>query len=395
VKTNKVSVLVSGAAIMLMLGILYVWGVFNAPIMKLFEWDKSQSSMVFSVMIVSFVAGIVFGGKVQNTLGPKKVVLGGGLMFALGFLLSSFVPMENSWLLYLSYGLISGLGVGATYTAIISTAQRWYPNKKGLATGISVGAFGFSNVIFAPVIRKMLETMSVQVVFRIFSAVFFIVILLAFSFINNPESSGDKSITLYGDSPSKMLKSKNFYILALTLGFATMLFFFINPLLMILATERGIDEKTAVIGVMITGIANASGRLLVPIYSDFVGYRKTIVSLLVITALGAISMIFVQGILFFGVAFLVALAFGGYSAIYPVATVSNFGPKYLSTNYGFVMIGFGLSALSTPYIGRAFQKVKETGGLDLTNYFIFITAICILAIFMILILKENKKEVKK
>ena len=132
-----------------------------------------------------------------------------------------------------------------------------------------------------------------------------------------------------------------------------------------------------------------------PIYSDFVGYRKTIVSLLVITALGAVSMIFVQGILFFGVAFLVALAFGGYSAIYPVATVSNFGPKYLSTNYGFVMIGFGLSALSTPYIGRAFQKVKETGGLDLTNYFIFVTVICILAIFMILMLKENKKEVKK
>ena len=383
-KTNKIMILIAGVAIQLSLGIIYIWSVFKAPIMKYYQWESNEAALVSSIMLVSFVAGIIFGGRIQDKTNPTVVVLGGGILLSLGLFLSSILPESNPELLYLTYGVISGFGVGGAYNAIISCAQRWYPERKGFATGVAVCAFGFSTVIFAPVARKMLETMEVHSIFRIFALVFLIIILVFFSFIQNPKSANNQKQDLPGVEPLQALKSPNYYLIACSMALLTMLFFFINPLLIDLAGAKGISADIAVIGVMVCGIANASGRLIAPVLSDKIGYKKTIISLLVITMVGGISLIFVQGIAFFAIVFLIAMAYGGSSGVFPIATVSNFGPKNMGTIYGFVMIGFAVSALATPYIGKALQR-----GTDLTLYFIVTAIGCAVAILLTSMIKKK------
>jgi len=389
-KTNKIAVLVAGVLIMLSLGIIYIWSVFKAPIMAYYNWQSSDAALVASIMLVAFVAGIVFGGRIQDKTNPTIVVLGGGILFSLGLFLSSILPNSNPELIYLTYGVIAGLGVGAAYTSIISCAQRWYPDRKGFATGVIVCAFGLSTVIFAPIGKQLLKTMEVHDVFRTFSIVFLVVILLCFSFIQNPKADGNVKSELAGVAPSEMVKSWTFYVLALSLGLGTMLFFYLNPLILDLAKSKGITESVALTGVMIFGIANASGRLIAPALSDKIGYKSTIISLLSLTLLGSLACIFVEGNLFLVIIFFIALAYGGFSGIFPIATVINFGPKNIGFNYGLVMIGFATSALATPYIGKALTK-KTDGVNDLTLFFIATAIGCLLAVLMISSIKKKSK----
>lgn len=390
-KTNKIAVLVAGVLIQLSLGIIYIWSVFKAPIMEYYGWESNDAALVSSIMLVAFVAGIVLGGRIQDKTNPTVVVLGGGILFSLGLFLSSILPSTHPELLYITYGVLAGFGVGAAYTSIISCAQRWYPTKKGFATGIIVCAFGFSTVIFAPVARNLLKSMDVHTVFRTFSIVFLIIILLCFSFIRNPKSTGTVRAELPGASPSEMIKTATFYILALSLGLGTMLFFFVNPLVLDLANSKGISDNVALTGVMIFGIANASGRLIAPALSDKIGYKITIISLLSLTLIGALSCIFVQGNAFLVVIFFVALAYGGFSGIFPIATVSNFGPKNIGINYGLVMIGFATSALAAPYIGKALLRTTDDGKNDLTLFFIAASIACAIAISLMMTIKKKAK----
>jgi len=390
-KTNKIIVLVAGVIIQLSLGIIYIWSVFKAPIMEYYNWQSNDAALVSSIMLVAFVAGVVFGGRIQDKTNPTVVVLGGGILFSLGLFLSSILPSTHPELIYLTYGVIAGFGVGAAYTSIIACAQRWYPERKGFATGIIVCAFGFSTVIFAPVGKQLLKTMEVHTVFRTFSILFLAIILLCFSFIKNPKSDGSKKVDLPGVPPSVMVKSWTFYVLALCLGLGTMLFFFVNPLVLDLAKAKGITENVALTGVMLFGIANASGRLIAPALSDKIGYRPTIISLLSLTALGAVSCIFIEGNAFLGIIFFIALAYGGFSGIFPIATVINFGPKNIGVNYGLVMIGFAVSALSTPYIGKALLRTNE-GEKDLTLFFITTAIGCAIAILLMLSTKKKSKN---
>lgn len=389
-KTNKVLVLIAGVLIQLSLGIIYIWSVFKGPITKYYNWDSNGAALVSSIMLVAFVAGIVFGGRIQDKTNPTIVVLGGGILFSLGLFLSSILPSTNPELIYFTYGIISGLGVGAAYTAIISCAQRWYPEKKGFATGIIVCAFGLSTVIFAPIAKELLKTLEVHAVFRLFSVIFLAVILLCFSFIKNPENTGATNVTLTGMTPVEMLKTRTFYFLTITLGIVTILFFYMNPLMLDLAKAKGIADDVAVTGIMILGIANAAGRLIAPVLSDRIGYKYTIISILCINLLGSLGCIFISGNLFFGVVFFVAMAYGGASGIFPIATVANFGPKNMGINYGLMMLGFAASALVTPYIGKALQRTVS-GKPDLTFFFVVTAIACAIGIAMVLSLKKKTK----
>ena len=148
-------VLITGAILQLFLGIIYVWSVFVSPVSEFYGMEKSDVKLTTSFMLCFFVVGILVGGKMLAKLGASKVVLIGGLMLAVGMLATAFIPKDFARLIYVTYGIVGGFGVGAAYNAIISAAQKWFPKNRGFATGISVCAFGFSTVVFAPLVEAL------------------------------------------------------------------------------------------------------------------------------------------------------------------------------------------------------------------------------------------------
>jgi len=385
-------VLIMGSILQLFLGIIYVWSVFVLPVKNFYGWSVDSVKLTSSFMLCFFVIGILAGGKLQMKIGVKLTTLIGGLMVAVGMLVTALIPAGGKapvFLIYLFYGIIGGFGVGAGYNANISCAQKWFPQNRGLATGISVCAFGISTVIFAPLVTTLINKFDVKSTFLILAAGFAVAVLLLFNFIKSPEQvpnvappvlKGKQYTTL------EMLKTGRFYLIALSLMFGTSVFFIILPSLKELALNRGLESFATGL-VMFTGIANALGRLGAPLMSDKIGREMADIIILAATALGAFGLCFATGFLLIVIIAVVAFCYGGYSGLYPVLTSGNFGIKNIGSNYGAVMVGFMLSALLFPIV------IKKINGQELQ--FIALGVLAAVGVVLIIILKLMNSKTKE
>ncbi|MGI6168528.1 MAG: OFA family MFS transporter [Christensenellales bacterium] len=395
---NRYAVLAAGMAVQLCTGIIYMWSVFQKFLVEQRGLDAAQVTFVFSVMLAMFVVGIVVGGRIQDKRGPRIVVFFGSLLFGVGMFLTSFVFDASPVFIYLFYGVMAGFGVGAAYNTSISCAQKWFMDKRGFATGMIVCAFGFSVVIFTPLANSLLKAYDAPATFRIFSIAFLVICLSASALIKNPpEGYVPKGYTppaagpaKQGLRPSEMLRTPQFYFLTLSMMFITPSYFILNPLLMILGEARGLGEL-AMLGVMITGIASSSGRLIAPWISDKIGRKATILGLAAITLLSVVVLISAHRVLFLAMIALVAFAYGGTSGVYPAFTSDLYGTKYAGANYGCVMVGFGASAIIFPFISTAVNTAGAASG-DYTLSFIIAAATCIVAAIMVSCVKLVRKK---
>jgi OFA family oxalate/formate antiporter-like MFS transporter len=383
-------VLVAGSILQLFLGIIYVWSVFVVPVTKEFNWDPESVKLTTSYMLSFFVIGILIGGKLLPKIGAAKTVLLGGMMLAIGMLSTAFLPISLRWLIYVTYGIIGGFGVGAGYNAVITSAQKWFPQNRGFATGVSVCAFGFSTVVFAPLVRTLIGQFELRNTFMILAAAFFGVVLILFKFINLPDESGaagapatallaKKQFTM-----TETIKTKEFYFISVSLMVGTAAFFILNPSFISFAIQRGLSDSIGTVLVMLTGIANALGRLGVPLLSEKIGREKAALTIILVTALCAVLLIFVQSYIFMATVALIAFCYGGYSGIYPVLTADYFGIKNVGSNYGAVMVGFALSALTFPMIIKLID--------DVTLKFIVLASLAAVGVLLMIFLMASKKK---
>jgi OFA family oxalate/formate antiporter-like MFS transporter len=292
--------------------------------------------------------------------------------------------------MYGTYGIIGGFGVGAAYNAIISAAQKWFPQHRGFATGVSVCAFGFSTVIFAPLIEMLVVQFGLKNTFLILAAGFFIVVLALFRFIKLPDesaSAGAPAAALLAKKQftvTEAIKTKEFYFITFSLMLATAAFFILNPSFKTFAAERGLGESVGTVVVMLTGVANALGRLGTPLLSDKIGREKAAMTIILVTAIGALLLCFAQGFLFMAVIALIAFCYGGFSGIYPVLTADYFGIKNVGSNDGAVMVGFALSALTFPMI---ISRIS-----DVTIKFIVLASLAAVGVILMVLLMNSKKK---
>ena len=156
-KNRMLPAVIGCVAVQLCVGILYVWSVFKQPAISFFGWDGGSVNLVASFMLFCFCFGNLIGGILQDRIGPKPVCIAGVCLFGGGILISSFLPAcAPIALFYLAYCLVAGVGSGFAYGAVLSCIQKWFPHKRGFASGLGAGAFGLSTVVFSPVIQKLL-----------------------------------------------------------------------------------------------------------------------------------------------------------------------------------------------------------------------------------------------
>ena len=396
VKSSKrYCILIAGMVAQLCAGIIYMWSVFRGPVTTHLSWDAGAASLTSSIMLAMFVLGIITGGYAQDRLGPKKVTLAGSVLIGGGMICTSFITSNAPWLVYITYSIIGGLGVGTVYTSTIAAVQKWFPDKRGFASGMIVSSFGLSLVVFAPLARTMLSNLGVPNTFLIFGISFLIICIVCALFLQNPPEGFlpagyvPKQTAAAGRqySPKEILKTKQFYLLAGGLVFTLPAYFILNPVFMSLGTARGLSDALAVLGVMITGVSSAAGRLIVAWVSDKTGRKAAMIGIALIILAASLVMTFGTGVLFLICIVLISFGFGGASSVYSAMTAESFGTKYGGMNFGLVMLGFCISALVFPIISN-----RLTTGGSYTSSFIVAAATCVIAIVLVLMMENPGKK---
>jgi OFA family oxalate/formate antiporter-like MFS transporter len=185
--TNRWSIAAAGFLLQVALGAVYAWSVFRLPLTKQFGWSISEVTLTFTISI--FVLGVAafFAGLWLNRRGPRIVALTGGFLYGLGVFLASFSD-HKLWWLYLSYGVIGGAGVGLSYIVPVAVLVKWFPDRRGLITGVAVGGFGAGALVTAPVATHLIQSVGVLSTFAYLGIGLLIVTVVAGYFMQNPPS---------------------------------------------------------------------------------------------------------------------------------------------------------------------------------------------------------------
>jgi MFS transporter, OFA family, oxalate/formate antiporter len=156
-KNNRWIIAAAGFLLQMALGAVYAWSVFRAPLVKEFHWSIEEVTFTFTISIFVLGVSAFFGGLWLNKKGPRIVALLGGFLYGLGVFLASF-SANRLWWLYLSYGVIGGIGVGFSYIVPVAVLVKWFPDRRGLITGIAVGGFGAGALATAPVATRLIQS---------------------------------------------------------------------------------------------------------------------------------------------------------------------------------------------------------------------------------------------
>src|SRR2546430_4918402 len=181
---NRWVIAIAGVFLQIALGGVYAWSVFRVPLAKQFGWSVSEVTLTFTISIFVLGFAAFFGGLWLNRKGPRVVALTGGALYGLGVFLASF--SHSLWWLYLSYGVIGGIGLGLGYIVPVAVLVKWVPDRRGLITGIAVGGFGAGALITAPVATRLIQSGGVLGTFAYVGVGYFIVAVIAALFMQNP-----------------------------------------------------------------------------------------------------------------------------------------------------------------------------------------------------------------
>ncbi len=369
--TKRWGIAAAGFLLQMALGAVYAWSVFRIPLAKQFHWSIEEVTLTFTISI--FVLGVAcfFGGLWLNKKGPRVVALTGGFLYGLGVFLASF-SANKLWWLYFSYGLIGGTGVGFAYIVPIAVLVKWFPDRRGLITGIAVGGFGAGALVTAPVASRLIQSVGVLQTFAWLGLAYLVITMGAGYFMQNPPD---------GFKPTGWVPSVNQAAQRATLDYtlsgalrtwqwwALWLLLFLNTSagISIISQEspmfQEIAKVTAVVAAGMVGIAsigNAVGRIFWAWISDAITRRWTFVTmfLLQVGLFWILPSMSSAGILTL-LAFIILTCYGGGFGTLPAFTADYFGSKNVGPIYGLILTAWGFASAFGPLL---IAHMRQTSG---------------------------------
>ncbi len=399
---NRWWIVIGALLIQLSLGAIYAWSVFRKPLESALNITSTQASLPFSFVLIFFALATVLGGRLQDKLGPKIVAIIGGVLLATGMIIASFA--RNITLLVIAYGIISGIGIGFAYVCPISAGVKWFPDKRGLITGLAVAGFGAGALIVGPLARAMIDALGAFLTFRYLGIAYLALITIGAMLLRNPPpgykpagwnppqpAAGTPARTDF--SAGEMLTTVQFWLIWLTYfaGCAAGLMI-IGQTSPIAQEMAKFSKETAAVGVSVLAIFNAFGRIFWGRMSDSIGRKRALFLMFLINAIAILGYFLIPTapfIFWIGIA-LVGSSFGGYLAIYPAVTADYYGTKNSGINYGLVFTAYGVGGLLSNIFA---PRIKEITG----NYnaaFIITAALCLIAMLIVLLLKPPAPKAK-
>ncbi len=384
---NRYVVLIGALLAQVTIAGLYAWSIFGRALEVERGWGPNEILVPYALAQFVFAFSTLFSGWLVDRKGPRIALVIGGLLYGGGLILSSFVT--SPILLYLTYGVLSGAGVGFVYVCPLSTLIKWFPKNRGMITGLSVGVFGGGSIIFQWVISNFLTITDVSGAFLYLGMISMGVILVGALLTNNPvgfvKKAGEKGEGDY--TTAEMVKTRKFKLIWVMYWLAVI------PGLLVLGAAKnigievaGLEAVAATSVISILAISNAGSRLVSGTLSDKLGTLKvfkgiftiTILSLLFLSFLAQIKLFFYLGVIG------VAVGYGGFLALFPTFTNQEFGSYRYASNYGVVYQAYGLAALSGIFL-------KSLVG-SYTTTFIFSTFAVAAGLAIAFMLTERKSE---
>lgn len=356
---ERLFILIGAVLMQFSIGAIYSWSLFNNAIHHQFGWNIDEILITYSLIIYIFALTTVISGRLLDRFGPRFIGSIGAILYGVGVILTS--RADSLYEFYIFYGVIAGIGVGLVYVCPLTTCIKWFPNKKGLATGIVIGAFGLGSLIFKPIIQVSLIDSGLSKTFLKLGIIYLITTFLGAQLLKNPIK---EKIIIQGDSlldfsVRDMIKTKNFYFIWISFFFACIGGLFIIGSVTDIATELGImNLKQATGTIVVIAICNALGRLFWGVISDHIGGKLSAIIMFLITTISLLTLSYIELsiIPFYILIALITLCFGGFLVIYPSLTTEYFGILNLGKNYGVIYQAYGLAALVGPIILKIFPN---------------------------------------
>ncbi|MEI6131461.1 MAG: OFA family MFS transporter [Bacillota bacterium] len=400
-KSTRWIIVFAGVLVQLCLGTAYIWGVFQTELVDKFGFDNKAAALTFSLLLGTLTFGSMIGGKIQDKFGPKPVLLGGGIVMALGFVLASLGTSSAPYVMWLTYGVLGGLGMGASYTTVIAVCQKWFPDKRGIISGLIVAALGAGGLVFTPLATTLIANKSVGVMqtFIWFGAIFVVVGVIAALIMKNPPAdykpegwvtpqATEKSIPVQQFKPLEVLKTPQYYMIALAFMTACAAGFMVIPFAKVLAKQGGISPGTTALAVMIISVFNSLGRLVWGYISDKIGRKNTLITLMLIVGVTILFVSAAQQYVMLTLIGVIAFSFGGLLGVFPSLTADYFGTKNMGVNYGLVMFGFSTGAVVFSAIAGYFKDLNQ----GFSTSFIIASIAAFFGAVIIFFLKPPKRK---
>lgn len=373
---NRSFVILGATLIQLALGAIYAWPVFT-PVLKDADWSKTETQIVFAVGLAMFALSMIFAGKKMKSWGPQKLAVLGGIVLGAGYLFAGLFGATDFLTLLISIGVIGGIGIGLAYVVPIAVGIQWFPNRKGMITGIAVAGFGFGALFWVKLAGSwgnLLTSIGLANTFMLYGALFLIMIVLGSIWMKNPpagwepeggikEAEAKKSAVVVREmTPSEMLRTPQFYMIFLTFAFSAgaglMSIGLMKLYPMEALMENGFSElkASAIAGTAIAvffSLANGLGRILWGVISDAIGRRRSIIILTFTQGVFVILFTYMAGseLLLYLAATLIGFNYGGLFALFPATTADVFGTKNVGLNYPYVFLAYGFGGIFGPILG--------------------------------------------
>lgn len=392
------TIIVGALLVQIILGTVYAFSVFVGPLEMEFGWDRTATQWAFSIALATFAITMIPAGRLQDRIGPRKVAIIGGLLLGLSFLLGAFlIDGDRPWALYLTYGLLGGAGIGFGYVCPIAAAVKWFPDKKGLITGLAVAGFGAGALFFAGPASTLLlppaaqEPMGISQIlwiglgitegsgFGIGWQTFFVlhgivaagVVILGALLLRNPPEGWQPAGWKPSESSIKAGRELEWReMLDTPLACMLWLTFIFGATSGLMAIGQWKPMMGSILGdatfapdwmggfgrfvepVGILAIFNAIGRIFWGKISDLIDRPRAMMIMFLSQGMAFMLLVSVEShfTVFLASAW-VGLNFGGNFALFPSATADYFGTKNLGINYGWIFTAYGVAGILGPVVG--------------------------------------------
>jgi MFS transporter, OFA family, oxalate/formate antiporter len=402
--TNRWIIALAGVVIQVALGAVYAWSVFRKPLSDAYGTGVSEVNTTFSIAILALGFAAFFGGLWMGRSGPRIVALTSGVLYGAGIFLASFAAPDAGglWTLYLTYGLMAGVGIGLGYIVPIATLVKWFPDKRGFITGIAVAGFGAGALVTAPVAKQLVSGVGLFPTFAILGIIYLVMVVGAAFFMKNPpegwtpegwepeqDDTDERSGVDY--ELGGALKTWQWYALwALLFLNVTAGIAIISEADPIAQEVSGAAPYLAAWLVSIISVANGAGRFLWAWLSDAIGRKWVFLIMYLLQAALFFLIPFVGSsfVVLAILAFIIVSCYGGGFGTMPAFNADYFGSKNVGTIYGLMITAWGFGGVLGPtLISYMYDATGSYAGA-----FYIIAGIMLLSSIIPFIVRPPKRE---
>jgi OFA family oxalate/formate antiporter-like MFS transporter len=360
-KMKKFINLLSSILIMICLGGVYAWSIFVPPLRTEHGLTTAQTQLIIGFTIAIFTITMIFAGRMEKKRGPRLTASIGAILFGSGYLLAS-LSGGRVILLLIGIGILSGAGIGFGYLSSLVTTTKWFPQYKGLITGLSVAGFGGGAILLSFLVKVFLERGTpVLDIFRIVGISYGMIIFLSALVFSVPEEANretvEKPLNING-----LVKDIKLWTLFLGMFTGTFAGLLIIGNLKPIGLSYGISEEAATIAISFLAAGNATGRVIWGRFSDILGGRRSTIIALLFLSLSTFMLPLGAryDVTFILLSFTIGLSFGANFVLFATEVSHVYGIHNLGSVYPLVFLSYGLAAIVSPLIGGWFFDVTQT-----------------------------------